>query len=95
MMRLWDGAGGNAGLNTVLSPKAAKYLEGLNEPAKGRIKAALKKLEHEPPKGDIIALTGISGYRLRVGGYRVLFGIKGDTFVITDIGPRGQIYKGR
>jgi len=35
----------NSSVNTVLSPKAAKYLEHLDEPIKGRIIAALKKLE--------------------------------------------------
>ena len=82
-------------MKTVLSPKAAKFLERLNEPTKGRIKSALKKLEQEPPQGDIKSMSGYDGFRLRVGGYRVLFGIKADTIVITDIGSRGQIYKGR
>ena len=82
-------------MKTVLSPKAAKYLERLNEPTKGRIKAALMKLEQEPPQGDIIAMSGQEGYRLRIGGYRVLFGIKANTIVVTDIAPRGQAYKGR
>ena len=82
-------------MNTVLSPKAARYLERLDEPIKGRIKAALKKLEDEPPQGDIKAMAGQGGFRLRVGGYRILFGIKMDMIIVTDIGLRGQIYKGR
>ena len=82
-------------MKTALSPQAAKYLGRLNEPIKGRIKAALKKLEHEPPQGDIKTLSGQEGYRLRIGAYRVLFGIKADTIVITDIAPRGRIYRGR
>ena len=82
-------------MNTVLSPKAAKYLERLDEPIKGRIKAALKKLEQQPPQGDISPMTGQEGFRLRVGKYRLLFGIKDDTIVVTDIDLRGQIYKGR
>jgi len=84
-------------LNTVLSPRAAKYFKRLNEPIKGRIKTPPRKLEQTPPppQGDIVALTDRDGYRLRVGGYRVLFGIKDDTIVITDIGLRGQVYKGR
>jgi len=86
---------GETKLNVVLSPKAVKYLERLNEPTKGRIKAALKKLEQEPPQGDIKSMTGQEGFRLRIGGYRILFGIKADIIVVTDIGLRGQIYKGR
>lgn len=82
-------------MKTVLSQQAAKYLKRLNEPEKSRIIKALEKLELEPPEGDIKNLSGKDGYRLRVGGYRVLFGIKSDIIVITDIAPRGQAYKGR
>jgi len=82
-------------VTTVLSPKAAKYLERLNEPIKSRIKAALKKLENEPPQGDIKAMAGQEGFRLRVGMYRILFGIRNDVIVVVDIGLRGQIYKRR
>ncbi|MCL2199758.1 MAG: type II toxin-antitoxin system RelE/ParE family toxin [Defluviitaleaceae bacterium] len=82
-------------MTTVLSPKAAKYLERLNEPIKSRIKAALKKLENEPPQGDIKAMAGQEGFRLRVGMYRILFGIRNDVIVVVDIGLRGQIYKRR
>ena len=78
-----------------LSPKAAKYLRGLNEPVKSRIKAALEKLSFEPPQGDIRAMSGRDGYRMRVGGYRILFDMLADRVVVYDIAPRGQIYKGR
>ena len=82
-------------MNVVLSSKAAKYLEWLNEPIKGRIKVALEKLEHDPPKGDIKPMTGQEGYRLRIGKYRALLSIKADTIIVVDIGLRGQVYKGR
>jgi mRNA interferase RelE/StbE len=82
-------------MKTVLSPKAVKHLDKLNEPMKTRILKAIKKLESESPQGDIKSLTGRSGYRLRIGDYRVLFGIKDDIIIITDIAPRGQSYKGR
>ena len=82
-------------METVLSPKAFKNLERLNQPMRERIKAALKKLEQEPPQGDIKAMAGQEGFRLRVGGYRILFSVKNDTIVVVDIGPRGQVYKGR
>ena len=40
-------------------------------------------------------MAGKEGFRLRIGKYRVLFGIKGDAIVVTDIDLRGKIYKGR
>jgi len=82
-------------MEVVLSPKAAKYLKGLAEPTKIRIKGTLKKLENEPPLGDIKPMVGKDGYRLRVGNYRILFATQDNIIIVTDIGLRGQIYKGR
>ena len=73
---------------------AAKYLNRMNQPDKGRIKRALEKLELEPPQGDITPLEGKDGYRLRVGGYRVLYDVTGNMIVVYNIAPRGQVYKG-
>jgi mRNA interferase RelE/StbE len=61
---------------------------------KNRIKAALNALSKEPPEGDIKPLTGQAGYfRLRVGKYRALYRIEDDTIFVTNIDPRGQVYK--
>ena len=81
-------------MKTILSPQAAKYLEKLNEPTKSRIKKAIKKLELNPPQGDIKSLVGKDGYRLRIGDYRAIFDIIDNTIVIYTIAPRGQAYKG-
>ena len=53
-----------------------------------RIVEGIEKL----PLGDIKKLKGISGFRLRIGDYRVLFDINGTVIDIIDIGNRGQIY---
>ncbi len=82
-------------MNVKISPRAVKYLNWLNEPHKGRIIEALKRLEKEPPEGDIKSMTGRDGYRLRVGNYRVLFDIIDNEIAVYEIGLRGQIYKGR
>jgi mRNA interferase RelE/StbE len=81
-------------MNIVLSHQAAKYLARMNEPAKGRLKSALKKLGQDPPQGDIRPLIGKDGYRLRVGGYRLLLDMTANSIFVYEIGPRGQIYKG-
>ena len=52
---------------------------------------AISKL---PLEGDIKKMQGVSGYRLRVGTYRILFDVNGLIVDIIDIGNRGQIYKG-
>lgn len=45
------------------------------------------------PLGDVKKLKGTTGYRLRVGTFRILFDKKGNIIDIIDIGNRGQIYK--
>ena len=45
------------------------------------------------PVGDIVKLQGISGYRLRVGDYRIIFDFFGSIINIIDIDNRGQVYK--
>lgn len=81
-------------MNIELSPRAAKYLARLDNPLKDRIKSALHNLAQEPPQGDIKALAGRDGYRLRVGDYRLLFDILDGSIIVYEIGLRGQIYKG-
>jgi len=81
-------------MNVELLRDAAKYLKRMNQPDKGRIVRGLEKLAIEPPQGDITALEGKDGYRLRVGGYRVLFDIEENMILVYDIAPRGQVYKG-
>jgi mRNA interferase RelE/StbE len=80
-------------VNVVIDAQPLKYLERLNEPIKGRLFAAIERLEREPPEGDIKKLSGSSHYRLRVGGYRVIFSMEEKTIVVSKIAPRGQAYK--
>ena len=81
-------------LEVQLSKQALKYYNSMNQPDKGRIARALDKLQEEPPQGDITALSGKDGYRLRVGGYRILFDIAETLIDVHSIAPRGQAYKG-
>jgi len=81
-------------VQVLLRPIAKRYLDRLNQPDSGNIKAALHDLSKEPPKGDIKPISGQEGYfRLRVGKYRVLFRYERDTIFVTNIDPRGQAYK--
>jgi mRNA interferase RelE/StbE len=81
-------------MQVLLRPIAAKYLERLGKPHTSRIKAAFEDWSKEPPEGDIRPITGQKGYfRLRVGDFRVLYRIEGNTIFVTNIDPRGQVYK--
>ena len=81
-------------MQVFLHPSARKYLERQNPADRERIKKALRGLEKEPPEGDIRPYEGNPGiWRLKVGGYRVLYKIETTgTILATHIEPRGQAY---
>ena len=73
------------------SKKAKKFIQKWDKPTQLRLFTAIDKL---PLEGDIQKLQGTSGFRLRVGNYRVIFDVNGLIVDIIDVGNRGQIYKG-
>lgn len=85
----------------MLHPRAAKFLERLEEQFKNRIKEAVQKLEQDPFQGrsgaDIKKLKGTKGrhdlFRLRIGDYRVIYAVENETVWITEIFSRGREYK--
>jgi len=78
-------------LKVEFSKKAVKVIERLDVPTKHRIRDAINAL----PEGDTKLLSGqVETYRLRVGGWRILFSYPdNDTILIEKIAPRGQVYK--
>ena len=75
---------------------ALNYLNKLDVPSHRRLAAAIEGLAEVPPTGDIRPLTGQTGaYRLRVGGFRLLFHIdhQQEIIFVDTIGSRGDIYK--
>ncbi len=79
-------------LRIEYSRRAVKAINGMDRPAKLRIKSAIEGL----PDGDVKPLKGSKGsYRLRVGDWRVIYSFPDDdTILIEKIGPRGEVYKG-
>ena len=78
-------------MNISFTKEAVKALARMDGNTRKRIHTAINKI----PVGDIKPMVGqIGRYRLRIGDWRILFGIENEDIVITDIGPRGQIYKG-
>ena len=70
--------------------QADEYLERQTEKQAARIKRAISAL----PSGDVKKLKGIeNGYRLRIGGVRVLFEKVGDDVTVIKIDNRGDVYK--
>jgi mRNA-degrading endonuclease RelE of RelBE toxin-antitoxin system len=80
-------------MEVFLHPIPTKYLDRLNEPDKSRLKEAIAGLEEEPPGGDIRPFAGQKGiFRLKTGGYRILFRYREADILVTHIEPRGQVY---
>jgi mRNA interferase RelE/StbE len=73
----------------VLSHAADKDVKRLPANLRKRIVTAIAKL----PAGDVKKLQGREGYRLRVGDFRVLYEVEGDTITVLAVGPRGGIYR--
>lgn len=76
-------------MEIIYSKDAIKFLKKQTRQTQSRIISAIEKI----PNGDIRKLKGRSGYRLRVGSFRILFDEKGTIINIIDIDNRGQIYK--
>ena len=75
--------------NIKYSKQAIKFLEKQEWSVRQRIKTAIMAL----PAGDVRKLKGQSGYRLRVGDFRVLFDRDGTIIAVFRIDNRGQVYK--
>lgn len=86
-------------LEIQYSKSAVKALMRMEKSYRLRIKDAIEGLTQKPPKGDIKPMEGkpVGRYRLRVGGYRVIytFSKNGEVEIlcILDIGSRGDVYK--
>jgi mRNA interferase RelE/StbE len=60
-----------------------------------RIVARIEALATDPrgPRHDVKRLQGRPESRLRVGDWRVIFVVEGDTLIVTEIGHRREIYR--
>ncbi len=76
---------------------AIKALQRMSARDARRVRDALDKLAQDPDRRDIdvARLQGRPGFRLRTGGWRVIFERAERTHEINvlRIGPRGDVYK--
>lgn len=74
-------------------PRASKDIEALQSSILDRVLARIEAMS-DNLKGEVKRLTGFTPeYRLRVGDYRVLFEIEGNTIVIYRILHRREAYR--
>ena len=80
---------------------ATKVLQRMDRRTRQRIAEALDQLEEDPDRQDldITPITGAGGFRLRIGGWRVLYDRERaedeneEEIIIQAIRPRGQAYR--
>ena len=81
----------------IIHRDARKALERLDRPTRQRIAEKIQALGDNPddPALDVKALAGTMVYRLRVGGWRIIFRRERVVRIITieQIKPRGDAYK--
>jgi mRNA-degrading endonuclease RelE of RelBE toxin-antitoxin system len=81
-------------LQVQISGKAQKYINALDRPTRKRIADKLLELAQDP--FDIRTskpVTSKDRRTARIGGYRLLFLVDGGVSLVSDVGPRGQIYR--
>ena len=78
----------------IVAPIARKRLERIPQPDRRRILLAINRLG-EGLAGDVKPLKGRDDWRLRVGGWRVIFSVDAEQRVIKVkyIDVRGDVYK--
>ncbi len=74
-------------------PRAIKDLKSLTPRERVRIVAKVEGLQNDLA-GDVKRLTNFTPeFRLRVGDYRVLFEVEGESLVIYRVMHRGEAYR--
>ena len=71
----------------ILTLAAAKDLDALPRDAREQVEAGLRRYAMTG-QGDVKALQGRGGYRLRIGGYRVIFDEDASTILAITIRRR-------
>jgi len=75
--------------------KAAKFVKKLDKDTKERLKLSIDKLKTDPVPHDSVRVEGEQKtFRVRVGGYRILYLIsfKDRTITIVKIDKRERVY---
>jgi mRNA interferase RelE/StbE len=77
--------------------EAIKALTGMDPAIAKRVRAKISALAQNPvaPNNSVKKLTGVEGYRLRVGDWGVVYVLKRQvlTIVVIRVGHRSEVYK--
>jgi len=76
---------------------AIRALNGMDRVIAKRIRAKILALAQNPkaPNNNVKKLTGIEGYRLRVGDWRVIYTLKQQILmiIVIRVGHRSEVYE--
>ena len=90
---LCESAGRTMRYQVQFKPRAVKDIEGLPVRTRSRILAKVEEMGDDL-KGDVKRLTSFTQeYRLRVGNYRVLFEVEGESIVVYRVRHRREAYR--
>lgn len=81
------------GYRIELRPAAIRTLRSVHPRDRGRIQGAIRLLAEDPRPPGARKLQGRDGYRVRVGGYRILYTIQDAVLlvVVVTLGHRGDV----
>lgn len=84
-----------AGWRVEITLRAERDLRRLDSPVRKRVLDALDRLVGDLPVGDVAKLAGSQEWRLRVGEWRVRFGLDraARVVVVLRVLPRGRAYR--
>ncbi|MCG2721028.1 MAG: type II toxin-antitoxin system RelE/ParE family toxin [Thermodesulfovibrionales bacterium] len=78
----------------VITDRALKDIDKLTQDVKKRIASKLREFSNNPlDYSRKLTDPKIGTYRFRIGDYRVIFDIEGETIIVLRIGHRKDIYK--
>lgn len=77
-------------MEILITKTAIKNIKKLDTPTRERIISSIYKL----PFGDVKRLQGYNNYyRLRVGDFRIIYSLEGESLTVSAVLPRGEVYK--
>jgi len=85
----------NKRYTVVVTDKVRKIILKLPSSTASRIENSLLALEEDPRPSGCKKLKGRSGYRIRIGDYRIIYEIEDNILrvIVIDLGHRKDIYK--
>lgn len=80
---------------TEVRPAALRALSKVDPQVRSRVEGAIALLAEDPRPPASRPLRGRPGYRVRVGGYRIIYTINDDVLliVVVTLGHRRDVYR--